>query len=570
MLDMTLGTSFVPGTNVKGKLAGNWTYLLPSLELGRMLCLGVPSEAALETFGRVSEQILVLSNQPKALATLQSAGVPRVQGLVFNGRLPLPEHSLDLLFVGSEFDTSKLPHNSTLLAELKRVLRPEGLVYFEHGGPATRGQLSEAAQSFAQQLGRLNLFWITPMMGEMETAVPANDQQITHYFINKGLYSPAIVLSKRIPFIESTLEKTEKLVWQNKKLRQYANRYGVLVGPANADLAVPPPRYLRHALDKVGLDGGSFRWGLIARGLYRSRKVIFFLFDQQANTPKIVVKMTRGSEFNYRLENEFLGLTVLKEKGVGDAEVLPQPVFLEHHGGLVLMGQTVIEGTPFQKQTNKTADCPYANIALNWLIDLSVKTADPLAATPQQVARGLNDLYMQFASIYKLSHEERTFLERQLLTLQTGNVPLPTVFQHGDPGTWNVLITQTGRPAFLDWEASEPKGMPLWDLIYFLRSYCVGAARAQGVMDGLAGFEQQFLQTSPLSDLVIKTFERYCEAIDLPRIYWEPLFYTCWMHRALKEATRLTGSKLEKAQYLNLLRLCIAQRQSPTLTRLFG
>jgi aminoglycoside phosphotransferase (APT) family kinase protein len=177
---------------------------------------------------------------------------------------------------------------------------------------------------------------------------------------------------------------------------------------------------------------------------------------------------------------------------------------------------------------------------------------------------------MQFASIYKLSQHERTFLERQLLTLQTGRASLPTVFQHGDPGTWNVLITQNGRSAFLDWEASEPQGMPLWDLVYFLRSYCVGAARAQGVADGLAGFEQQFLQTSALSDLVVQSIERYCEAIDLPRAYLEPLFYTCWMHRALKQATRLTGAKLEGGHYLNLLRLCIAQRQSPTLTRLFG
>jgi hypothetical protein len=50
----------------------------------------------------------------------------------------------------------------------------------------------------------------------------------------------------------------------------------------------------------------------------------------------------------------------------------------------------------------------------------------------------------------------------------------------------------------------------------------------------------------------------------------EPLFHTCWMHRALKEATRLTSSRLERGHYVSLLRLCIDQREAPTLRRLFS
>ena len=43
MLDTTLATTFVPGTNLKGEVAGaNWSFLLPSLELEQILCLGTP------------------------------------------------------------------------------------------------------------------------------------------------------------------------------------------------------------------------------------------------------------------------------------------------------------------------------------------------------------------------------------------------------------------------------------------------------------------------------------------------------------------------------------------------
>ena len=110
--------------------------------------------------------------------------------------------------------------------------------------------------------------------------------------------------------------------------------------------------------------------------------------------------------------------------------------------------------------------------------------------------------------------------------------------------------------------------MPLWDLFYFLRSYALDIARAGGVNDGLQGFTQQILADTPLSRLVVETVHDYCQAIDLPTTVVLPLFYTCWMHRALKEATRLPVSKVDSGRFVNLLRLCIDQHNAPTLQRL--
>ena len=126
------------------------------------------------------------------------------------------------------------------------------------------------------------------------------------------------------------------------------------------------------------------------------------------------------------------------------------------------------------------------------------------------------------------------------------------------------------RVAFLDWEAAEPQGMPLWDLFYFLRSYSVWVARTRGAGDGLTGLTQHFLAESPLTPLIVASTQRYCEQTGLSTSLVEPLFYTCWMHRALKEATRLAPAKLGNGHYMNLLRRCIEQRAAPTLTRLFS
>src|SRR3990172_6398076 len=61
MLDTTLATRFEPGTNVRGEAAGaSWTFLLPSLELGRVLCVGVPRLAELRTLARLAREVWVL------------------------------------------------------------------------------------------------------------------------------------------------------------------------------------------------------------------------------------------------------------------------------------------------------------------------------------------------------------------------------------------------------------------------------------------------------------------------------------------------------------------------------
>ena len=48
------------------------------------------------------------------------------------------------------------------------------------------------------------------------------------------------------------------------------------------------------------------------------------------------------------------------------------------------------------------------------------------------------------------------------------------------------------------------------------------------------------------------------------------LFHTCWMHSALKEATRIPLSRLDEGHYVRPLKLCIDRRCAPGLERLFS
>jgi aminoglycoside phosphotransferase (APT) family kinase protein len=147
--------------------------------------------------------------------------------------------------------------------------------------------------------------------------------------------------------------------------------------------------------------------------------------------------------------------------------------------------------------------------------------------------------------------------------------PFPLVFQHGDPGAWNALATPDGGVAFLDWEAADPCGMPLWDLLYFLRSYGVGAARATGgPRDALSAFTRVYLEGSALADLLADTVGSYCARIGLDPRLVAPLYHLCWVQRAVKEATRLPVEQLGTGHYVRLLRRGLQQDTGPELRRL--
>jgi hypothetical protein len=394
--------------------------------------------------------------------------------------------------------------------------------------------------------------------------VPADDQRTIDYFVRNALYTPAVRLRWRL------LKRVERLVSRRLAASGFMRRYTALAGHKTNCLSSQPPRYLQTIAGEAGIDFTSYRWGLVAHGQYTSRKVLFYLFDGGSESPAYVVKMTRDRALNPRLENEQRALTLLAERGLGDRETLPRVAFFGHHGGLAIVGETVVDGVPFRKRASGAANCRYLRSAVDWLTDLGAATADSSAAPPLQVAEGLEALFNCFTRIYEVTPEHRQFLAGQIATIARSQAPFPLVFQHGDPGSWNILATPSGRAAFLDWEAFEQHGMPLWDLFYFLRSYGVWSARKAGRSDSLKGFSKQYLAESALGGLLVDVAERYCKRSGLAPELIEPLFYTCWMHRSLKEAARLPAARLERGHYVNLLRLCIEQRNAPTLRRLFS
>ena len=162
------------------------------------------------------------------------------------------------------------------------------------------------------------------------------------------------------------------------------------------------------------------------------------------------------------------------------------------------------------------------------------------------------------------------FLLAQVRVFANSSDGLRVVFQHGDPGPWNLVVLPDGRPGFLDWEAADADGMPLWDIFHFLRSFGLLISQKEGRRDPVRSFGEQILAASALNGLLVETVRRFAAESRLAPRLVEPLFYLCWVHRALKEASRLPRDGLESGRYYNLLRVAVEHNDAPGLQRLFS
>ena len=215
-----------------------------------------------------------------------------------------------------------------------------------------------------------------------------------------------------------------------------------IIQKSNNGFVEHPPEYLVLLARKAGISLTEYRWVLSVGGRYNSKKIIFFLYNRQTREPEVVIKLTRSVIFNKRLENEYRVLNLFSKKQIVHESSVPKPLFFDYHCGLAVIGQKIIKGTAFSKRTEYTDNCRYAKGVIDWLTNLAQETADYQSATSKQVAEALLCLFDQFRKIYTLPNDLLNLLNKQIESVALLDAKFPLVFQHGDAGSWNVLITE--------------------------------------------------------------------------------------------------------------------------------
>jgi hypothetical protein len=547
LLSFSLASDWVVGSNLRGEASGaGWLYCLPRLTFGHVVCLGAPGHATLSGLARAGEEVLVLTGSATARRRtrrmVSDRGWSNVE--VRNWRRDDGDPrsgAIDLVVVTA----SGVPAR-TRAAALNARLAPDGMAY--HEPPFTARQAGDSA--------RLNLA-LTPSHGEVRAVVPAGDTAMRDAVARLGL--------------EGTVMRRPKLArWERAATAHLAMlrspRFATVVAGPAVDLS-GVPRYLRDvaATDGYPLEGWSY--GVSARGDYDSQKILVLLAAAPDDMPTGIVKITRSDIHAARLQNEASTLRQLAELRVAK-ERTPQPWFSGFYAGRAVLGASLMTGRPYR--VLGAGDGPEARAqlseALAWLTELAEVTAHPVPAA--DVAAVLLTLLGRFQQLYAPPAWEVAALRAQFEQLGAQAAAVPSVLQHGDPGIWNLFVDDQGRTVFLDWEAGEPDGMPLWDLLYLFRSHAIEAGRRAGVRDRVDAAARHLTGEGPLADLLVDAVREYCARVGLAPQAVSPLTYGCWLHRSLKEAARSPAGRLDQGLSVRLIRRMLAQPDAPTTRRL--
>jgi aminoglycoside phosphotransferase (APT) family kinase protein len=523
LLAWALRPAAPPGSNLKGSASGaGWLYALPRLHHDRVVCLGTPGPATLAGLVNAARTVLVVDPSPRERRRVEQLSVAHGWAAVEVAATGAGAGPVDLLLAAPGVHGRWL---SEAWTDAAAQLRPDGI---------------------AVQLGRRQLG--LPVDGRAVTAVR---------LLARGGEVRAVV-----PAADGGMRRAVGHLLGGALPGRTGVPGRLLTGRPDP---AGPPLYLRRVADARGHDLTGWRWGVWARGDYDSQKVLLLLAGPDAADPTHLVKVTRSAAHAERLENEGRALRRLAAVASLAARV-PGFWFDGTADGRAVLGQTLLPGRPLDRGARWYADDAGLTDALAWLTELARATCVP--CRPAEVSAALSTLLQRYCAVYGAPADERDELAEAFAALNALPEPFPSVLQHGDPHPGNLLRDADGRTLFLDWESAEPRGLPLWDPLYLLRAFAAESARRHGERDRVRGAARRLLEPSPLSERLVAAVDDTLAATGLPRDAVRPLLLGCWVHRALKEATRRPADGLQSAPSRRLLREVLRRKGSPVLRRL--
>ena len=202
-------------------------------------------------------------------------------------------------------------------------------------------------------------------------------------------------------------------------------------------------------------------WVLLTGGLRSINKAVGLVFADSEREPRVAVKFARNDSEEAPLRREATTLQMLEETRP-ELRGLPKVLFLERRCGRLALGETAVNGLPVV--LNRETYSELATQVTSWLVELAdERQPQPKALWwPRLVDEPVREFERNFGHLLGAGDVERACSALSEL----GDLPL--VCEHRDCSPWNILLTDGNRPVLLDWESSEPRGLPALDLVYFL------------------------------------------------------------------------------------------------------
>jgi hypothetical protein len=254
-------------------------------------------------------------------------------------------------------------------------------------------------------------------------------------------------------------------------------------------------------------------------------RLVFVLFAPGEPQPSWILKLARVPSLVEPFERDERGLRLAAAAGPVVAQHAPAMVGRFETGGLQASVETAALGEPLSHlvlRDRKAARAAIDEIA-SWLVVVGSHATGSLEEERRRLREDVVPLW----------------LDRGAPADLVDRVPeLDGVLQHNDPGSWNIVVHRDGGFVVVDWESAAPRGLPLWDLLYFL-------VDALPLLEGALTSHQRVTAAvrllrgeSATSPVLFDWLRRAAEAAGVPADAVGPLATLCWLHHGLSHVSR--------------------------------
>jgi hypothetical protein len=282
---------------------------------------------------------------------------------------------------------------------------------------------------------------------------------------------------------------------------------------------------------------------LLATGEADWNRLVFLLFDGDADRPTSVVKLPRTINFNHAVEREH---AVLRDVSA----MLPVPLLasipastLVRVGERSVTAETCVIGTSVASRSGPRAAGALDDLrcVAAWLTRFHRETTRGHAEAAQWVARELaGRLCGEYAALFGVTPRERDLFDAALRSVDVGSGELPIVWHHADFGPWNIYRAGA-HVSVIDWESAR-RGPALADLLYFVSHWSSAVRGHDTAADRVRHFESLFCAPMPADTIgraICAELLDYMRAVGVPpALLPHVLLYTV-VEQAIERGRRL-------------------------------
>jgi hypothetical protein len=491
----------------------DWRFLLPESRPNETLCFSDDMAEPLRQISRVTRAL--------------PAGAP--------------EGSFDLAVASDP--------SASVLETAWRALRPHGSIYTEWRQRLSGGWKEVSSRLQHAGFDDVSCFWARPDPAKTHATawIPLETPNPLEYYRTQRTHS-------RNP-IRLAGRAARRIQWMLRPRRPVcavARKPGFSQSLSGASRGESLLETIRGRWSEWGLGPTPRRIVRLLRAApgRSSGKVVEFLFADGDSAPRAVVKMARTPESGPGLEREAATLRFLAARPSGVAGI-PRALFSS--SGIVV--ETVLPGLPLAALIDRASYRSLATEATSWLANLAGSDDGTRGGGARLVDQTLEEFSSRFDSV--LDPGILRAAEQSLAKLP----PLRSVCEQRDFSPWNVLVTSEGSLSVLDWESSDPHGLPALDLIYFLTYLALYFDRA--VRDGRhrESFRRSLEPSTFTGAVAHHCLAWYSEQTNLEKGALGPLRLLAWMLHSRSEYRHLVedaGSapdpeRLRRSFFLDLL-----------------